>query len=67
MKTSTEIPFFLRDKQAARILGISRSYFWELVKKNRLPAPIKLSVKVTVWRYDDIMMVVDNPEAFFGL
>lgn len=35
-------------------LGIKRSTVWLFVKQGRLPKPIKLSAKVTVWKESEI-------------
>ncbi len=48
---------FLREKQL-RQLGFApfaRSTLWRRVKDGTFPAPIKLSERVTVWRYADVM------------
>lgn len=35
-------------------LGIARSTVWLFAKQGKLPKPIKLSTKVTVWRESEI-------------
>ena len=66
MKTiSTEVPRLLRAKQFAERLSISRSYLWRLVKQGKLPAPIKLGPKTTVWKSADVIKVIERPEAYF--
>lgn len=45
---------YLRDKQVAEILTIGRSSVWRLVKEGKLPAPLKISERVTVWKLSDI-------------
>jgi len=45
---------YLRDKQVAEMLTIGRSSVWRMVKEGKLPAPFKLSEKVTVWKLSDI-------------
>jgi len=66
MKTCNATRQLLRDKEAAHMLGISRSYLWQQVKKGRLPAPHKLGARFTAWKIADLMMVVENPEQYFG-
>lgn len=47
---------FLREKQL-RQLGFApfaRSTMWRRIKQGTFPAPIKLSERVTVWRYEDV-------------
>ena len=55
---------FLRVTQVAKKIGIGKSTVWLWVKENKLPKPIKLSPRVTVWRESDIIIwqnqYVDN-------
>lgn len=44
----------IRDKQVAKMTSMSRASVWRLAKAGKLPAPIKLSERVTVWRLSDI-------------
>ena len=43
-------------------MGVSRSYWWKLVKDGKAPQGRKLSVRVTVWRKSEI----DDLIAGFG-
>lgn len=45
---------FLKDRQVAARLGISRPTLWRWVKDGRLPRPVKLGPAVTRWRLSDI-------------
>ena len=45
---------YLRDKQVAEMLSIGRSSVWRLAKEGKLPAPFKMSERVTVWKLSDI-------------
>jgi len=63
---SNDMPRLLRDKQFAELLSISRSYLWRLVKQGKIPAPIKLGPKTTVWKSAVAMKVIKNPEHYFG-
>ncbi len=45
---------FLRVKQVSEKLGIGKSTVWLWLKQNKLPKPIKLSPRVTVWVEKDI-------------
>lgn len=40
----------LRLPQVMEMTGLARSTVWLWVKKNKLPQPIKLSERVTVWK-----------------
>jgi prophage regulatory protein len=45
---------YLRDKDVAEMLSIGRSSVWRMAKEGKLPAPFKLSERVTVWKLSDI-------------
>jgi prophage regulatory protein len=48
-KSSRILPNYLREKELLERLPLSSSTLWRLVSKGLFPAPIKLSVGVTVW------------------
>jgi len=41
--------------------GLAKSTFWLRVRKGNFPAPIKLSVQVTVWRVEDVRSWLADP------
>ncbi len=45
----------LRLPQVMEITGLARSTVWYFVKIKRLPKPIKLSSRVTVWKESELM------------
>jgi prophage regulatory protein len=53
-------PSFLRlkhiigDGNTPPIIPISKSSWWDGVKKGKYPQPIKIGDNITVWRSDDI-------------
>lgn len=54
-------PVWLRAKQiCGPILPISRSTWWEWAKTGKVPRGVKISSRVTVWRLEDVMAVVEN-------
>jgi predicted DNA-binding transcriptional regulator AlpA len=53
----------IRDKEVAKILSIGRSSVWRMAKNGTLPAPIKLSERVTVWKLSDIEAFIASKEA----
>jgi len=66
MKTiGTEKSSLLRDKAVCQLLSISRSYLWRMVRDGKLPKPVKLGPKLTLWKRADIEPVLRNPEKFF--
>jgi len=52
----------LRDVNVAELLSVSRGYIWKLVKSGKLPPPIKLSAKLSIWKLSDVQKYLDNPE-----
>ena len=42
------------------ILPISRSHWWAGVASGRYPAPVKLSERVTCWRLEDVLKLVET-------
>jgi len=44
----------IRIKQVLEIVPISRSAWWAGVKQGLYPAPVKIGVRITAWRYSDI-------------
>lgn len=53
---------FCRDKAFYSALGISRSKFWDLVKKGKLPQPVKFG-RNTLWCVDDARRVIAEVRA----
>lgn len=49
---------FVRLPQILAVIPISKSQFWLGVKNGRFPRPIKLGVKTTVWRVEDIRALI---------
>lgn len=45
---------FLRIPQVMELTGLAKSTVWLWVKQGKLPSPIKLSTRVTVWKQSDI-------------
>lgn len=51
---------FVRLKQILKVLPISHTQLWRMVKDGRFPAPIKLSPQVTVWEANAVRKYIDN-------
>lgn len=49
----------MRDKEAAKLLGIGKTTLWNNVKKGEVPAPIKIGGS-TRWRVADLLAFVAN-------
>jgi len=42
------------------ILPISKSNWWAGVKEGRYPRPVKLSIRCTAWRVEDIRALIER-------
>lgn len=51
---------YLRVKQVAEYMSVSRVTIWRLVKFGNFPKPIKSSMSVTVWDIRDIDKFMDS-------
>ncbi|MBS0194782.1 MAG: AlpA family phage regulatory protein [Proteobacteria bacterium] len=51
---------FLRLPDVLKIIPVSRSNWWDGVRKGRFPSPIKLSERCTAWRVEDIRTLVEQ-------
>jgi predicted DNA-binding transcriptional regulator AlpA len=49
---------YVRDKQVAAFCAVSRTTVWRMAKSGRLPKPIKLSSRVTVWKAEEVIKSV---------
>lgn len=45
---------FLRIKDVMKKTGLAKSTIWLWIKEGKIPKPIKLSERVTVWKESDI-------------
>ena len=51
---------FLRLPQILAIFPIGKTTWWEGCRTGRFPKPIKLGVRTTVWRAEDIAALVER-------
>jgi len=56
----------LRDRDAAKRLGISRTFWWRKVKEGKFPQPVVKMAKLTLWRSVDVDAIVAKPKEFFN-
>lgn len=49
---------FIRIKEVMEMTGLGKSTVWAWVAKEKLPKPIKLSSRVTVWRMSDLQAFI---------
>lgn len=51
---------FLRLSQILQLIPIGRSTWWAGVKSGKYPKPIKLGAKTTVWKAEDIKLLIED-------
>lgn len=44
-------------------LPVSRSHFYALIAAGKIPKPIKLGARISVWRRSDILAYIERAEA----
>jgi predicted DNA-binding transcriptional regulator AlpA len=42
------------------LIPVSKSTWWEGVKNGRFPKPVKLGPRITVWRVEDIRILLEK-------
>ncbi len=65
-KKTPALPEFGRVSEIAKGLGVSKNTIWRLAReseKTQFPKSIKLTEKVTVWRWADVNAWVNSKEA----
>ena len=43
------------------VIPVSKSTWWDGVKSGRFPQPLKLGERITVWRVEDILALIQKP------
>lgn len=54
---------FLRLPQVLAIFPVSKSTWWDGVRKGRYPAPVKIGPRCTAWRVEDIRSAIERAKA----
>lgn len=49
---------FIRIKEILKIFPIGKSTWWDGVKEGRFPKPIKLGLRTTAWKVEDIKFLI---------
>ena len=59
-QVESSIKRLLRIKEVLARLSISKSSVWEGCRTGRLPQPIKIGPRTTVWKSEDIDAFIDS-------
>lgn len=51
---------FLRLPEVLKFYPVSKSTWWQGIKDGRFPAPVKLGVRVSAWRVEDIRELISQ-------
>ncbi len=65
MRQVTNLPNtgFLRLPQVLSLIPVSRSTWWEGVRRKKFPQPTRhLGARITVWRVEDIRALIERAE-----
>jgi len=54
---------FVRLPQVLAVIPISRTQFLQGIKEGRFPAPVKLGIRTSAWRVDDIRNLINKINA----
>lgn len=49
---------FLRLPQVLGVIPVGKSTWWAGIKSGRFPKPVKLGVRITAWRAEDIHALI---------
>ncbi len=51
---------FVRLPQVLAVIPVSKTQFWQGIKDGRFPAPVKLGVRTSAWRVEDIRELIST-------
>ncbi len=51
---------FLRIKQILEIFPVGKSTWWDGVKNDRFPKPVKIGERTTAWKVEDIRALIEK-------
>lgn len=57
---SLQISGFMRLPEVLKLFPVSKSTWWLGVKEGRYPKPVKLGIKISAWRVDDIRSLINS-------
>ncbi len=51
---------FLRLNQILNIIPVGKSTWWAGVKSGKYPKPVKLGIRTTAWKVEDIKQLIES-------
>ena len=51
---------WIRLPELSMLIGVRKSTIWKWVKEGKIPQPLKLSARVTVWRLSEVKAFMDD-------
>lgn len=51
---------FVRLRDVLRVIPVSKSTWWDGVRKKRFPPSVKLGARTTAWRVEDIRALIER-------
>ena len=51
---------FVRLRDVLTVIPVGKTCWWQGVKSGRFPKPVKLSVRCTAWRAEDIHLLIQD-------
>lgn len=54
---------FIRLRDVLRLIPVSKSTWWAGIKTGRYPKPVKLGLRITAWRVEDIRALISHGTA----
>ena len=51
---------FLRLSEVLKLIPLSKTTFWQYVNKGKFPKPIKLGVRASAWRVEDVRRLIEE-------
>lgn len=51
---------FIKIKDVLKLIPMSKTMFWENINKGRFPRPIKLGMRASAWRVEDIRNLIED-------
>ena len=56
----SEVSRLIRLTEVLDFLPISKSTWWDGVRTGKFPAPVKLGDRITCWRLEDVLKLVET-------